>query len=99
MIKYKVKEVADDFNVKSKKITEILSDKCGVNKKSMTSLEVDELNMIFDVMTTETALENFNDYFAVRDKAVEEYEKQVEEEIKEEKSKRKEIPVEKPAEK
>ncbi len=98
MIKYKVKEVADDFNVKSKKITEILSDKCGVNKKSMTSLEVDELNVIFDVMTSENALENFNDYFAVRDKAVEEYEKQIEE-VKEEKSKRKEIPVEKPAKK
>jgi translation initiation factor IF-2 len=94
MIKYKVKEVADDFNVKSKKITEILSEKCGVNKKSMTTLEVDELNVIFDVMTSENALENFNSYFAVRDKAVEEYEKQIEE-VKEEKSKRKEIPVEK----
>ncbi len=94
MIKYKVKEVADDFNVKSKKITEILSEKCGVNKKSMTSLEVEELNVIFDVMTTESALESFNDYFAVRDKAVEEYEKQIEEEAKEEKPKRKEIPIE-----
>ncbi len=94
MIKYKVKEVADDFNVKSKKITEILSEKCGVNKKSMTTLEVDELNVIFDVMTSENALEDFNSYFAVRDKAVEEYEKQIDE-VKEEESKRKEIPVEK----
>ncbi len=99
MIKYKVKEVADDFNVKSKKITEILSEKCGVNKKSMTSLEVEELNVIFDVMTTENALENFNDYFAVRDKAVEEHEKQIEEEAKEEKPKRKEIPIENPEKK
>jgi translation initiation factor IF-2 len=99
MIKYKVKEVADDFNVKSKKITEILSEKCGVNKKSMTSLEVEELNVIFDVMTTENALENFNDYFAVRDKAVEEYEKHIEEEAKEEKPKRKEIPIENPEKK
>ncbi len=98
MIKYKLKEVADDFNVKSKKISEILSDKCGVNKKSMTSLETEELNIIFDVMTTENALENFDEYFAVRNKAVEEYEKQIEE-VKEEKSKRKEIPVEKPTKK
>lgn len=96
MIKYKVKEVADDFNVKSKKITEILSEKCGVNKKSMTALETEELNIIFDVMTTETALDNLSEYFAVRDKAVEEYEKQAAQEIKEEeKPKRKEIPVEK----
>lgn len=99
MIKYKVKEVADDFNVKSKKITDILSEKCGVNKKSMTSLETDELNVIFDVMTGETALKDFSEYFAVRDKAVEEYEKQVAEEVKEEKPKRKEIPVDKPAKK
>lgn len=98
MIKYKVKEVADDFNVKSKKISEILSEKCGVNKKSMTSLEAEELNVIFDVMTSENALENFDEYFAVRNKAIEEYEKQIEE-IKEEKPKRKEIPVEKPVKK
>ncbi len=98
MIKYKVKEVADDFNVKSKKITEILSEKCGVNKKSMTALETEELNVIFDVMTLENALENFSEYFAVRDRAVEEYEKQASQdvpEIKEEKPNRKEIPVEK----
>ncbi len=98
MIKYKVKEVADDFNVKSKVITEILSKHCGVNKKSMTSLEAEELNVIFDVMTSENALKDFSAYFAVRDKAVEEYEKQAAQEvkeIKEEKPKRKEIPVEK----
>ncbi len=98
MIKYKVKEVADDFNVKSKVITELLSKHCGVNKKSMTSLETEELNVIFDVMTSENALKDFSAYFAVRDKAVEEYEKQAAQEvkeIKEEKPKRKEIPVEK----
>ncbi len=101
MIKYKVKEVADDFNVKSKKITEILSEKCGVNKKSMTALEAEELNVIFDVMTTETALEDFSEYFAVRDKAVEEYEKQaaIEDTQEKDKPKRKEIPVENKKEK
>ncbi len=99
MIKYKVKEVADDFNVKSKKITEILSEKCGVNKKSMTSLDTEELNVIFDVMTTENEVKDFSEYFAVRDKAIEEYEKQVAQEKKEEKSTRKAIPVEKPAKK
>ena len=101
MIKYKVKEVADDFNVKSKKITEILSEKCGVNKKSMTALEAEELNVIFDVMTTETALEDFSEYFAVRDKAVEEYEKQaaIEDTQEKDEPKRKEIPVENKKEK
>ncbi|MBQ5398531.1 MAG: translation initiation factor IF-2 N-terminal domain-containing protein, partial [Ruminococcus sp.] len=94
MIKYKVKEVADDFNVKSKRITEILSDKCGVNKKSMTALETEELNVIFDVMTSDSAVESFSEYFAVRDKAVEELEKQaVSEEKEKEEPKRKEIPA------
>ncbi|MEE3334181.1 MAG: translation initiation factor IF-2 [Ruminococcus sp.] len=95
MIKYKVKEVADDFNVKTKKITEILSEKCGVNKKAMTALEADELNVIFDVMTTENALKDFSEYFAVRDKAVEEYEKQaaIQEPEEKEEPKRKAIPV------
>ena len=98
MIKYKVKEVADDFSVKSKQITDILSDKLGVNKKAMTSLEPEELNVIFDVMTQKNELKDFSEYFAVRDKAVEEYEKQVaeqEKQEKEEKSRRKTIPVDK----
>ncbi|MCH5298995.1 MAG: translation initiation factor IF-2 [Ruminococcus sp.] len=99
MIKYKVKEVADDFAVKSKVITTILSDKCGVSKKSMTALETDELNVIFDVMTQDNAVADFSAYFAVRDKAVEEYEKQAAEaekiEKEEKKSTRKAIPVEK----
>ena len=98
MIKYKVKEVAEDFNVKSKQITDILSDKLGVNKKAMTSLEPEELNVIFDVMTQSNELKDFSEYFAVRDKAVEEYEKQVaeqEKQEKEEKSRRKTIPVDK----
>ena len=85
MIKYKVKEVADDFSVKSKQITDILSDKLGVNKKAMTSLEPEELNVIFDVMTQSNELKDFSEYFAVRDKAVEEYEKQVAEQEKQEK--------------
>ena len=96
MIKYKVKEVADDFNVKSKVITEILSEKCGVNKKSMTALETDELNIVFDVMTQNNAVEDLTEYFAVRDKAIEELASQpVVPEEKEKKSTRKAIPVEK----
>lgn len=96
MIKYKVKEVADDFNVKSKEITQILEEKCGVSKKSMTSLEPEELNVIFDVMTQKNALEDFSAYFAVRDRAVEEYEKKAAQEAvaEESKPKRKTIEVE-----
>jgi translation initiation factor IF-2 len=100
MIKYKVKEIAENFDVKSKKITEILEDKCGVSKKSMTALEPEELNIIFDVLTKENAMDDLSSYFAVRDKAVEKIEQEAQEAEKtEKKPKRKEIPVEKPAKK
>ncbi len=100
MIKYKVKEVAADFDVKSKKITEILEEKCGVSKKSMTALETEELNIIFDVLTQENAMDDLSSYFAVRDKAVEQMEQEAQEAEKEEvKPKRKAIPVEEPVKK
>ncbi|MGN0487852.1 MAG: translation initiation factor IF-2 [Ruminococcus sp.] len=100
MIKYKVKEVAADFDVKSKKITEILEENCGVSKKSMTALETEELNIIFDVLTQENAMDDLSSYFAVRDKAVEKMEQEEQEAEKEEaKPKRKAIPVEEPVKK
>ena len=93
MIKFKVKEIAANFDVKSKKITEILEENCGVSKKSAASLETDELNMIFDVMTQENAVEDFSKYFAVRDKAIEKMEQEIVE-VVEDKPKSKAIPVE-----
>ena len=48
MIKYKVKDVANDLGVQNKKITEILSKYCGVNKKTMTALDESELDVIFE---------------------------------------------------
>ena len=92
MIKYKVKEVATDFDVKPKKITEILENNGCTAKKSGTALETDELNIIFDVLTQEQSVKNFNEYFATR--KGEEPEVEAEPEVVE-KPKRKAIPVEK----
>ncbi len=66
MIKYKVKEVAADLGVTSKKITEILEKYCGVTKKTMATLEENELNVIFDAVTQEQKVESFDSYFATR---------------------------------
>ena len=66
MIKYKVKDVASDLGVQNKEITEILEKYCGVNKKTMASLDESELDVIFDVMTKKNNVENFDSYFAVR---------------------------------
>lgn len=66
MIKYKVKDVASDLGVQNKEITEILEKYCGVNKKTMASLDESELDVIFDVMTKKNNVENFDSYFAAR---------------------------------
>ena len=51
MIKYKVKDAAADLGVSNKEIIEILEKHCGVTKKTMTTLEESELDVIFDVIT------------------------------------------------
>ncbi len=90
MIKYKVKEVATDLNVPAKDVIAVLEQYCKVSKKTMTSLEENELDVIFDYYTQKNAVENFNAYFAVRDKAIEKQEQEVIERKAEEKRKREE---------
>ena len=59
-IKYRVHEVAKDFDEQTKKLTQILNDKFPEPpKKSMTALNEDELNFIFDVITKEHQVDNF----------------------------------------
>ncbi len=90
MIKYKVKEVATDLNVSAKDVIAVLEQYCKVTKKTMTSLEESELDVIFDYFTQKNSVENFNAYFAVRDKAIEKAEQEVIERKAEEKRKREE---------
>ncbi len=72
LIKYRVHEVAKDFDVPSKDVVELLKKHFGDTKKHMTALTEDELDVIFDYYTQKNALESFDEYFAVRDKAIEE---------------------------
>ena len=72
MIKYKVKDIANDLGVSNKKISEILQEHCGVTKKTMATLEEHELDVIFDVITKENSVNNFDKYFAARNKKIEE---------------------------
>ena len=91
MIKYKVKEVATDLGVTTKEIIKVLKDYCSVDKKAMTALEENELDIIFDYYTQKNAVEDFNAYFAVRDTAIAQREKEAEERKAEEKRKREEM--------
>ena len=72
LIKYKIHEVSKDLNVNSKDIIALLKDKMGVDKKSQTSLEDTELDLIFDYVTQQNEVKNFDEYFAAGERAREE---------------------------
>lgn len=73
MIKYRLHEAAKDFEKENKVLIDILKKYTGETKKYMTALEEKELDIIFDVLTQESAVENFDSYFALReDKEAEE---------------------------
>ena len=76
MIKYKVKEVAGDLDVATKDVIAVLKEKCGVDKKAMTTLSEEELNILFDYYTQKNAVADLSDYFAVRDNAIKKQEEE-----------------------
>ena len=76
--KYRVHEVGKDFNRGSKEIVDILEKYTGETKKHMTALEEKELNIIFEVLTQQSAVETFDAYFATRKEPVKEPEKKPE---------------------
>ena len=65
VIKYKIHELAKDFDLKSKKIIDLLTPYSESEKKSQTSLTADELDIVFDQLTKEFSVESFDSYFAM----------------------------------
>lgn len=82
LIKYRVHEVAKDLGVPSKDVVELLKKHFGDTKKHMTALTEDELDVVFDYYTQQSAVENFDAYFAVRDQAIEKREAEKEQQKK-----------------
>ena len=71
MIKYRLKEVATDFGVATKEITEIVA-KYGEKPKSTSQVMTDEeLNIIFDYLTQNNQISSLEVVFAVQPKPVE----------------------------
>ena len=71
LVKYRLKEVAADFGVQSKEITEIIS-KYGEKPKSPTQVMTDEeLNIIFDYLTQNNQISSLEVVFAVQPKPAE----------------------------
>ena len=62
--KYRVHEVAKDFDVPSKTILDIVGKYFDGQKKSMTALEEAELDVIFESITKDNSVESFDAYFA-----------------------------------
>ncbi|MBQ2676559.1 MAG: translation initiation factor IF-2 [Clostridia bacterium] len=70
MIKYRVHEVAKDFDINAKDVIDILK----VNNesaayKNMTALEEADLNYLFDVITAKNQVKSFDEYFAMGEEA------------------------------
>ena len=68
MIKYRVHEVAKDFNVTSKVISQILTDYIAPPKNHMQVLENHELDVIFEYMTQHNQAASLEDIFNVPEK-------------------------------
>ena len=67
--KYRVRDVARDLDVKTNYVTELIEKSFGGAKKSsMTALESDELDLLFDTVTKENAVDSFDEYFALKSK-------------------------------
>ena len=85
--KYRVHEVAKDFNIKSNIVVDLLGKYFDGQKKHMTVLEEDELDMIFETFTKEYEVSDLNEYFEFTPapkKAKEETDEEKAEETKEE---------------
>ena len=68
MIKYRVHEVAKDFNVTSKVISQILTDYIAPPKNHMQVLENHELDVIFEYMPQHNQAASLEDIFKVPEK-------------------------------
>ncbi len=66
LIKYRVHEVAKDLGVPSKEVIKVLKEYTGEEKKHMTSLTEDELNIVFEYFTQKNSVGSFDKYFTAR---------------------------------
>ena len=69
MIKYRIHEVAKDFGVTSKVISQILTDYIAAPKNHMQVLETNELDVIFEYMTQHNQAASLEEIFTTPTKA------------------------------
>lgn len=74
-VKYRISDLAKDFEKTSKEVIALLDEISKEPKKSSNSLDEKELDYLFNKLTTQNAVESFDAYFAVGTKAREEAQK------------------------
>ena len=92
--KHKINEVSKDFALESKKIIAIVGEISEEPKKSVSVLSEAELNYIFDKLTIENSVKDFNEYFKTA-KPVEEKKAEPKKTSKKAETKKEEKPAEK----
>ena len=98
VVKYKVHEVAKDFDVKSNAVVDLLKKFSDTAKKSQTSLTTDELDIIFDYFTQENSVKSFDAFFSMKKPESEVKKETKVQEVKEEKPQKAEKTDEKKSE-
>ncbi len=68
MLKYRVREVAKDLEIPNKEVIDTLAKYFPEPKKYMTALEEKELDLVLEEFTQRRSVENFDAYFAAREK-------------------------------
>ncbi len=63
--RYKISDLAKDFNMSSKDIIALVGKLTGEEKKSSTVLIENEIAMVFDALTKKNAVKSFDEYFAM----------------------------------
>ena len=67
--KYKISDLAKDFNMKSKDLTDIITALTGNEKKSGATIGEEEIALVFNKLTTDNAVKSFDNYFATGEEA------------------------------
>lgn len=63
MTKYRVHEVAKNLGIPGKEIIALIKEKLGVEKKHLTSLNEQELSLVFEYYTQQNQVDSFDEYY------------------------------------
>ncbi len=78
--KYKISDLAKDFNMKSKDLVLLVNEVCATEKKTTASLNEEEIGLVFSRLTSDNQVKSFDEYFAMGEESREKAKKAREDE-------------------